>query len=102
MELIFLRGMRFYSCCVKQPSVTGCYRERDVTEPVFKVRPIGVPWGKGQGCKVASQAESCCSWLRSRGKLERHAAWHCLVEMSDSRKRNHALTENSVSVLNGV
>ena len=33
--------------------------------------------------KEANQVESRCSGLRSHGKLERHAAWHYLVEMSD-------------------
>ena len=74
---------------VKQPSVPRRYWKRDVVkETVSQVRPINVLWGGGgggggQGCKVANQVESCCSGLRSRGKLERHAACHYLIEMSD-------------------
>ena len=56
-----------------------------MTEPVSQVRPISVLWGGGggkvQGSKVAIQAESRCSRVRSREKLERHAAWHYGVEM---------------------
>ena len=33
--------------------------------------------------KVANRAESRCSGLRSRGKLEQHVTCHYLVEMSD-------------------
>ena len=68
---------------VEHPSFPGVFWERDVvTEPVCQVRPIDVLWGEGQDCKVSNQTKSRCSGRRSRDKLERHAAWHYLVEMS--------------------
>ena len=102
-ELIFLRGKWFHSCCKAAVSFWTLLgtRRRDRTRLSSSSYVI---WGKDQDCKMASQVESRCSGLRSHGKLRRHAAWRYLVEMSDcaAAQRNHALTENSVSLLNDV